>query len=53
MMIVMWLVGDAVKLAFLIMQKQPMQFLCGTGFVIVVELLILGQFWYYGSQRKV
>lgn len=52
-MIFMWLLGDIVKMVFLLMEEQPIQFILGNCFVMGVQLGILGQFvWYRKAPVK-
>lgn len=52
-MIFMWLFGDIVKMVFLVMEDQPIQFILGNCFVMSVQLGILAQFvWYRNAPVK-
>ena len=46
-MIFFWAFGDALKLLFLVLQAQPLQFIIGIIAQVALELFLLGQYAVY------
>lgn len=44
-----WFVGDIAKTTFYIMKKLPLPFWFGGCFAVVVDLLVLCQYFWYGD----
>ena len=52
-MVILWFVGDVLKLGFFVTTDQPIQFILCAIVQNCVDLIILFQFfWYKGSEDK-
>jgi solute carrier family 66, member 2 len=51
-MIYTWVVGDTFKIFYYINTNSPMQLICCGIFQLSMDLVILGQIFYYGSKGK-
>jgi len=50
-MIFFWFLGDAIKMIFLLIQNQPLQFILGTGIVIAMELALLVLYYIFNKKK--
>ena len=50
-MVTLWLLGDILKLLFMLFEKQPINFVIGAATQIIFEVVIMYQFVLY-TKRK-
>ena len=50
-MVMLWLMGDILKLIFMLLEKQPINFIIGAAVQITFEVVIVYQFVLY-TKRK-
>ena len=53
LMIVLWLLGDACRLAFYYFKDQPLQFLLGGLIAVLMDLVVLCQFRAYKHEPEI
>jgi len=49
-MVLLWILGDSGRLAYYIMRKQPYQFILGGSSAVLVDCIVMFQFFYYRIQ---
>jgi hypothetical protein len=50
-MIGSWMAGDALKLLFFVQKNQPIQFIATAVAQLIMDVLILGQFYLYKPKK--
>uniref|UniRef100_A0A914QKQ5 PQ-loop repeat-containing protein 1 n=1 Tax=Panagrolaimus davidi TaxID=227884 RepID=A0A914QKQ5_9BILA len=52
-MVLMWLMGDVGKTLYFVIKRNPAQFWICSSIQITIDILILGQVYFYGKRQRI
>lgn len=51
-MVILWTIGDTLRLVYYIYKNQPIQFKIGSGISALIDMYVLGQIFVYRQYDK-